>query len=166
MAKTINTAAASQPSLQFAEDWITFPVRWNAQKFRQGMLATYGPRVYEDHADLLNGDNPRRELSLPVSAVLINKTIAMVGLPGEPFVDFQVGWRERCPVRDAFFIGYANGYLDYFPTIRAAAEGGYGAADSDTYVAVGAGERMLDQALIRICEMLGKLVDAPEDLKK
>jgi len=166
VAKTINTVAASQPSLQFAEDWITFPVRWNAQKFRQGMLATYGPRVYEDHADLLNGDNPRRELSLPVSVVLIDKTIAMVGLPGEPFVDFQVGWRERCPVRDAFFIGYANGYLDYSPTIRAAAEGGYGAADSDTYVAVGAGERMLDQALIRICEMLGKLVDAPEDLKK
>jgi hypothetical protein len=166
VAKTIYTVAASEPSLQFTEDTITSPIRWNAQKFRQGMLATYGPRVYEDHADLLSGDNPRRELSLPVTAVLINKTIALMGMPGEPFVDFQVSWRERCPVRDAFFIGYANGYLDYFPTIRAAAQGGYGAGDSDTYVAVGAGERMLDHALIRIHEMLGRLVDEPEDLKK
>ncbi len=166
VAKTINTVPASEPSLQFTEDSITFPVRWNAQKFRQGMLATYGPRVYADHADLLNGDNPRRELSLPVTAVLINKRIALMGMPGEPFVDFQINWRNRCPVRDAFFIGYANGYLDYFPTIRAAAEGGYGAADSDTYVAVGAGERMLDYALVRIYEMLGRLVDEAEDLKK
>jgi hypothetical protein len=165
VAKTINTVPASQPSLQFTEDLMTFPVRWDAQKFRQGMLATYGPRVYEDHADLLSSDNPRRVLSLPVATVLINHQIALVGLPGEPFVDFQISWRDRCPVRDAFFVGYANGYLDYFPTIRAAAEGGYGGADSDTYVAVGAGERMVDQALIRVYEMLGRLVDKPEDLK-
>ena len=52
-----------------------------------------------------------------------------------------------------------------FPTIRAAAEGGYGGADSDTYLAVGAGERMLDQALIQVYEMLGRLADKPEDLK-
>ena len=166
VAKTINTVPDSEPSLQFTEDLMTFPVRWNAQKFRQGMLATYGSRVYEDHADLLNSENPRRELSLPVTAVLINKRIALVGMPGEPFVDFQVNWRDRCPVRDAFFVGYANGYLDYFPTIRAAAEGGYGAADSDSYVAVGAGERMLDQAMVRIYEMLGRLGDEPEDLRK
>ena len=66
---------------------------------------------------------------------------------------------------DAFFAGYANGYLDYFPTIRAAAEGGYGGADSDTYIAVGAGERMLNQALIRVYDLLGRLADKPEDLK-
>jgi neutral ceramidase len=165
VAKTINTVSASQPSLQFREDAITFPVRWNAQKFRQGMLATYGPKAYEDHADLLNSDNPRRELPLPVSTILINKTIALVGLPGEPFVDFQINWRDRCPVRDAFFVGYANGYVDYLPTIRAASEGGYGAGDSNTYMAVGAGERMVDQALMRLYDMLGRLADKPEDLK-
>ena len=81
-------------------------------------------------------------------------------------MDFQIDWRGRCPVPSAFFVGYANGYYDYFPTIRAASEGGYGAADSDTYVAVGAGERMLNQALVRIYEMLGRLTDEPEDLRK
>ncbi len=166
VAKDIRTDPAPEPSLQFAEDAMTFPVRWNAQKFRKGMLATYGPKIYEDHADLLNQESPRRELSLPVTTVLINQKIALMGMPGEPFVDFQINWRARCPVRDAFFAGYANGYLDYFPTIKAAAEGGYGAADSDTYIAVGAGERMVNQALMRVYEMLGRLVDAPEDFKK
>ena len=166
VAKDIRTNPAAEPSLQFVEDTMTFPVRWNAQKFREGMLATYGPRIYEDHADLLNKESPRRELSLPVTTVLINQKIALMGMPGEPFVDFQINWRARCPLRDAFFVGYANGYLDYFPTIRAAAEGGYGAADSDTYIAVGAGERMVNQALVRVYEMLGRLIDAPEDFRK
>ncbi len=166
VAKDIRTNPAAEPSLQFVEDTMTFPVRWNAQKFREGMLATYGSRIYEDHADLLDKESPRRELSLPVTTVLINQKIALMGMPGEPFVDFQINWRARCPLRDAFFVGYANGYLDYFPTIRAAAEGGYGAADSDTYIAVGAGERMVNQALVRVYEMLGRLIDAPEDFRK
>jgi hypothetical protein len=138
-------------------------VRWDAQKFRQGMLAKYGPKIYEDHADLLNSDSPRHELALDVTTVLLNQKFALMGMPGEPFVDFQIDWRARCPVPGAFFVGYANGYYDYFPTVRAASEGGYGAADSDTYVAVGAGERMVNQALVRIYEMLDRLMDAPED---
>ena len=166
VAKDIKTAADADASLQFTEDTLTVPVRWNAEKFRKGMLATYGPKVYADHAELLNSDNPRRELALPVTTVLINKKIELMGMPGEPFVDFQINWRDRCPLPGAFFVGYANGYLDYFPTIRAASEGGYGAADSDTYVAVGAGERMVNQSLVRIYEMLGRLVDEPEDAKK
>jgi hypothetical protein len=31
---------------------------------------------------------------------------------------------------------------------------------------VGAGERMVNQALVRVYEMLGRLTDFPEDLKK
>ena len=66
----------------------------------------------------------------------------------------------------AVFVGHANVYLDYLPTIQAATQGGYGAGDSNTSVAVGAGERMVDQALMRVYEMLGLLADVPEDLKK
>ena len=161
--KTLSTAEAS---LQFYEDSMTFPVRWNAQKFRQGMIAAYGPSVYEDHAELLNSDHPPTSLAVPVVSILLNKSIAFAGLPGEPFVDFQIDWRKRCPVRDAFFVGYANAYVDYLPTIQAATQGGYGAGDSNTYLAVGAGERMIDQALMRVYEMLGRLPDVPEDLKK
>ena len=166
VSKAIHSEAVSGPSLEFSEDPLTFRVRWNAERFRQGLLDAFGPRIFEDHAGLLSGNPPRRDLALAVTTVLIDKRIALLGMPGEPFVEFQTNWRDRCPVRDAFFAGYANGYYDYFPTLRAASEGGYGAADSDTYVEAGAGESMVDHALARIYEMLGRLTGSPEDLKK
>jgi neutral ceramidase len=117
-------------------------------------------------ADELENSKLKPELQLPVTTVLLNKRIAFIGMPGEPFVEYQIAWRDRCPVRDAFFLGYANGDYGYFPTIRAASLGGYGAANSATYVEVGAGDRMLDRALVRLYEMLGRLVDLPEELRK
>ncbi|MGH9397434.1 MAG: neutral/alkaline non-lysosomal ceramidase N-terminal domain-containing protein [Terriglobia bacterium] len=162
VAKAIHTQASPTPSLDFADDVMTFRLRWNPEKFREGLLLTDGPKVFEDHADLLGANPPPDHLQLHVTTLLINKQIAFVGMPGEPFVDFQIDWRKLCPARDAFFLGYTNGYFDYFPTIRAASQGGYGAGDSDTYVEVGAGERMLRQALVRVYEMLGRLHDVPE----
>jgi hypothetical protein len=103
---------------------------------------------------------------LPVATILVNRHIAFMGMPGEPFVDFQRNWRDRCPVLHAFVLGYANGYYGYFPTIRAASMGGYGAASSSTWVEVGAGERMVDHAIAAIYKMQGKLTDSPDDLKK
>jgi len=166
VAAGIHAKGVPEPSLDFAEDWLTVPVRWDAEKFRQGLLEKFGPRVFEDHAGMLKGAPARRTLSMAVTTVLINKQIAFLGMPGEPFVDLQINWRDRCPVRNAFLIGYANGYYDYIPTIRAASEGGYGAADSDTYVEPGTGERMVDDALVRVYEMLGRLNNVPEDLRK
>jgi neutral/alkaline ceramidase-like enzyme len=162
VAKQVHTDAAPDATIDFADDVMNFELRWPAKAFREGLLKTYGPHVFEDHADRLADDPPPDRLELHVTTVLLNKHIALIGMPGEPFVDFQINWRDRCPVQDAFFLGYANGYFDYLPTIDAAAQGGYGAGDSNTYVEVGAGERMLRQALVRVYEMLGKLKDAPE----
>jgi hypothetical protein len=44
----------------------------------------------------------------------------------------------------------------YFPTIEAAAEGGYGADPTVSWVALGAGEQMMNKALINIYTMMGK----------
>ncbi|MGH9444930.1 MAG: hypothetical protein ACRD3O_04270, partial [Terriglobia bacterium] len=162
VANSIHTEASSTPGLDFADDVMTFRARWNPEQFRQGLLRIDGPKVFEDHADLFGANPPPGHLQLHVTTLLINKQIAFVGMPGEPFVDFQIEWRKLCPARFAFFLGYTNGYFDYFPTIRAASQGGYGAGDSDTYVEVGAGERMLRQALMRVYEMLGRLRDVPE----
>jgi len=161
VAKEIQTRASPATSLDFADDVIVFPWRWDPQKFRSDLLRADGPLAFQDHAGILAATTPPSELAVHVTTLLIDKRIAIVGMPGEPFVDFQVGWRNQCPVRDCFFLGYTNGYFDYFPTILAASQGGYGAGDSNTYVAVGAGERMLDHALIRIHEMLGELSQVP-----
>lgn len=162
VAESIHTEVSSTPSLDFADDVMSFRVRWNPTQFRQGLLSRYGPRIFEDHADLFTATPPPDHLQLHVTTLLIGKQIAFIGMPGEPFVNFQIDWRKLCPARDAFFLGYTNGYFDYFPTIQAATEGGYGAGDSDTYVETGAGEQMLRRAVVRVYEMLGRLHDAPE----
>ena len=43
----------------------------------------------------------------------------------------------------------------YFPTIEAAAEGGYGADSAVSWVSLGAGEEIMDRALINLYTMLG-----------
>jgi neutral ceramidase len=161
VARDVRTESEPNASLQFAEDLLKFKLRWDPEKLRQGLLATFGPDVFKSYAPRIEP-----EIDLPVTTVLINKRIALMGMPGEPFVDFQVDWRNRCPVRDAFFLGYANGYFGYFPTIRAATLGGYGAASSATWTQPGAGEAMVDHAVVKAYELLGKLNDVPEDLKK
>jgi hypothetical protein len=161
VAKSIKTEAVAEPSLDFVEDMLPFHLRWNLEKFQQGLVTVFG-------ADFLKTFAPqiRSDWQLPVATVLINKRLAVMTMPGEPFVDFQINWRDRCPVPDAFFLGYANGYYGYFPTLKAATEGGYGAAGATTWIEVGAGERMVDHALVRTYELLGRLADTPEDLKK
>jgi hypothetical protein len=53
------------------------------------------------------------------------------------------------------FCGYCNGYHQYFPTIEASAEGGYGADNQVAPVAVGAGEQIMDKALEWIYRLQG-----------
>jgi neutral ceramidase len=161
VAQGIKTQAEPDAAIDFAEEMLDFNLRWDPEKFRQGLLAAFGPKVFDDY-----GSNITRQIKLPATTLLINRQIAVMGMPGEPFVDFQRNWRDRCPVNHAFFFGYANGYYGYFPTIRAASLGGYGAASSSTWVEVGAGERMVDHAVTTIYKMLGRFTDSPEDLKK
>jgi hypothetical protein len=160
VAKEIRTEAVTEPSLDFAEDMLTFHFRWNVEKYHLAALAISGgdTRGFDAYYP-----STKIEQQLPVATVLLNRRIALMGAPGEPFVDFQMNWRARCPVSDCIFLGYANGYFGYFPTIRAASEGGYGAASASTWIEPGAGERMVDHAVVKVYEMLGLLADAPED---
>ena len=156
------TEASTAARLDFADDVMPFDWRWDPQKLHDGLLRSRGPAALEHHGGVLAETPLPSTLRLHVTTVVINRRIALVGMPGEPFVEFQVGWRTRCPVRSPFFLGYTNGYYGYFPTILAAAQGGYGAGNSNTLVEVGAGERMLDHALVRVHEMLGELGEVPE----
>jgi hypothetical protein len=157
VAKNIKTQTAARATLDFAEDLLPARLRWNAEKIRQNLIKSRGQQAADEYAACL-----KTEFQLPVATVLINKKIALMGMPGEPFVEFQMNWRQRCPVPDAFFLGYANGSFGYLPTIQAATRGGYGAANSSTRVEVGAGEQMVDRAVVKIYQMLGRLSDLPE----
>ncbi len=161
VAKDIQTRADADASLQYVEDDLPMHLRWNPDKFRAALLESWGPEAAAEF------DRERQKpTQLPVTTLLINKRIALMTMPGEPFVDFQMDWRNRCPVPESFFMGYTDGDFGYFPTIRAATYGGYGAANTATRVELGAGDRMVNDALIRVYEFLGRLTDIPEDLKK
>jgi neutral ceramidase len=92
-----------------------------------------------------------------LSVALLNGEIAFVGGSGEFFCQHAIRLKERARVRQVFFFGYCNGHHLYFPTIEAIAEGGYGADARVAPVAIGAGERLMDTALIWLYEMLGRL---------
>ena len=158
--KQIQTRREANATIAFLEEKLPMHIRWDVEGFRLGLKRFLGD-AYDQYAGRITPD-----LELPVSTVLINRRIALMTMPGEPFVDFQINWRQRCPVADAFFLGYTNGYFGYLPTIRMASLGGYGAASASTWVEVGAGERMVDRAVIHVYEMLGRLYSEPEEMRK
>ena len=98
-----------------------------------------------------------------LTTVLVNGDLALVGGSGEFFCNHANRLKERSYVNDTLFFGYCNGHHMYFPTIEAASEGGYGGDASMSPVQIGAGEQMMNQALINIYTMLGKL---PEEKGK
>jgi neutral ceramidase len=159
IAKQIHTQPDNVSELQFAEDFVHVGMRWDPDKWREAQIAVFGTTSSPF-------TTPPADIALPVTTVLIDKRIAMLTMPGEPFVEYQLSWHQRCPVPDAFFVGYANAYSGYFPTIRSATLGGYGAANPATWVEVGAGDRMVDIGVIRVNQMLGRLRDLPEDFSK
>ena len=96
-----------------------------------------------------------KQFQADTSIIALGNQLAWAGFPGEFFDDFQQELRFRSPVPNTFFVGYCNGYLSYFPTIQAAAEGGYG-ADYGLLTEVGAGERLVNEAIIGLYELLGQ----------
>jgi neutral ceramidase len=162
IAREIHTQSPPHPSLDFAEDLLAFHFRWNADKYRKAFFLS--SEVSSNSAAAFYYFPPTdSEQQLPVATLLLNRQIAFMSMPGEPFVEFQINWRQRCPVSDCFFLGYANGYFGYLPTIHASTQGGYGAASLSTWIEPGAGERMVDHAILRVYQMLGLLSDSPEN---
>jgi hypothetical protein len=100
------------------------------------------------------------ERDAEMSVALFDDRLAIGFFPGEFFVEHGLRFKRESRVKDTVFAGYTNGALGYFPTIRAAAEGGYGATEA-TIVEVGAGERLVSRALIDLYSVLGKLPAVP-----
>ena len=99
----------------------------------------------------------KRGVPPELNTILLNKEIALVGGSGEFFCNHALRLKERSYVPYTLFFGYCNDHYLYFPTIEAVSEGGYGADPSVSPVEVGAGEKMMNQALVNIYSMLGRI---------
>lgn len=157
VAKTIKPETSATPEVAFLSEEIRFRNRWDLDSMRQMMTLAFPPAMAKRYLRYIVP-----EIAAPVTTLVINKQIAIVGLPGEPFVGLQLLLKSRSPIPTTFMTGYTNGYYGYFPTISAAVAGGYGGNTLVTRVEVGAGERMVDRGLIHIYRILGKLKDKPE----
>lgn len=90
-----------------------------------------------------------------LTTILLHGELALVGASGEFFSQHATLLKQRSRAKGTFFFGYCNGHHMYFPTIQGAAEGGYGADPTVSWVSLGAGEEMMNQALIAIYSMMG-----------
>jgi neutral ceramidase len=135
------------------------------KRMHQPASAEGSIEIGEDHFEVPNRWVPTKSIPFGVTTVVLNKNIALVGVPGEAFVELQKSLVDQSPLTQTFFLGYcysAGGvWAGYMPTIKASTEGGYGAG-YNTDVAVGTGEKVIRQAVIQIFGKLGRLRAIPE----
>ncbi len=155
VARDIHTKEVANPRIQSKTVMVHAVSRWDVPKLR----AMMGERYKLDPTRTAR--LVREQMDMPVTTLLLNGDFAFVTMPGEPFVEYQMQWRARCPLPNSYFLGYTNGSFGYFPTVAAAIRGGYGANNSATQVEVGSGERMLNTGLISLYELMGKLSAKP-----
>jgi len=129
---------------------------FNEPETRKALEKKYGKALVERYAERFSVS----EMKAPLVTAMIGEDLALVGAPGEFFVEFALDLKTRCEIDNTFFVGYCNGSLAYFPTIKAATEGGYGATYA-TVVEVGAGEKLIDKAIINLYTLSGRLSPIP-----
>jgi neutral ceramidase len=153
LARSIKTETPSQPSISGMVDTFHFKTRVDLMDPRVAGVfeRSYFPEITRAYVKLYG-----EALAAELNTVLLNSEIALVGGSGEFFCNHANRLKARSYVKQTLFFGYCNGHGMYFPTIEAASEGGYGADPGVSLAELGAGERMMDKALLNIYLLQGK----------
>lgn len=154
LASSLSPALPNKPSLVVKEERFRFVSRTdlNNPLVRVAYSVAFFPELVANFIDeYADGIRPR------LTVALLNGDIAMVGASGEVFCEHAMRLRMRARKESLLFFGLCNGYHQYFPTIEAAAEGGYGADAQVAPAEVGAGEHLMNSALTWLFQMQGKL---------
>jgi neutral ceramidase len=152
--KSIKCDTQSKPDLSIRFESFTFPARLDvssplvhaalSRAFFPELVAFY-EREYKE------GVRPQ------MTVALLDGKLGLVGLSGEPFCGHSLSLRKRARLDHTLLCGYCNDYQQYFPTIEATAEGGYGTTPPINMAEIGAGEKMIDRALVTLYRMRGLL---------
>ncbi len=157
LAGQTETKRPESPSVAGRVDPFQFRSRidFNDPLVRLQYSAAFFPELIRNAAREF-GDGIPAELN----TVLLNGNVALVGGSGEFFCNHANRLKERAYVGHTLFFGYCNGHSLYFPTIEAVSEGGYGADAPVAPVEIGAGEQMMNRALLNIYVLQGKIAPA------
>jgi hypothetical protein len=108
---------------------------------------------------LLTIPNRHGKLSTEVGllTMAIGRELALVAIPGEPFIQHQLDLTAQSPIANSFIIGLAyhgkgTPFVVYIPTAQAVKEGGYGASEC-SFLAPEAGEKMVCEAVARLQDL-------------
>jgi hypothetical protein len=155
MAKSTKLESPAKPSIKGKVDRFRFHSRTN---FSSPLVTTVYERAF--FPEITHNFFAEFQDGVPaeLNTIVLNREIALVGGSGEFFSNHSKRLKERVYLPHTLFFGYCNGHSMYFPTIEAASEGGYGADGRVSPAEIGAGEQMMNRALINIYTMLGKFL--------
>lgn len=94
-------------------------------------------------------------IPLEVQALRLGDDAALVGLPGEVFVELGLAIKRASPFRTTLVIELCNDAPGYIPTKKAFAEGSYETVNSR--VQSGGGERLVEAAVLLLNELKERL---------
>jgi hypothetical protein len=160
LAKAVRLRESKEPTLSVNEEDFTFGSRINLGNavLRRAYDAAFFPKLVDFYErEYRDGVRPH------LTVALLDGKIGFVGVSGEFFCGHSLALKRRARLEHLLFLGYCNDYQQYFPTIEAAAEGGYGADPTMSPAEPGAGERMMDRALIHLYKMRGALPSLGKD---
>ena len=160
LARGIRCGPAKKPSLATAREELRFActVDLGNALVKQALGRAFFPELIGFfEAEYKDGVRPT------ATVAVLDGTVGFVGVSGEFFCEHAQTLKRRARLPHLFFLGYCNDYHQYFPTIQAVSEGGYGTGLPVSAAELGAGERVIDRALIRLYQLRGLI---PEDAKK
>jgi len=154
IAKAIETTVPEKPSIQGKDQDFTYDTRIPVDNpiVKKLLADAFFPEFGAAAFMSMKGD----KITPHLTTILINNELALVGGSGEYFCDHAKRLKERAWDMKAIFVGYCNGHHMYFPTIEGASVGGYGADATVSWVPLGAGEEIINTALINLYTMQGK----------
>jgi hypothetical protein len=154
LARTIKPALGKNLTLQTRAEEFKFGKRVDLGNptIKAAYSAAFFPAIVSFYErEYREGVRPR------LTVALLGGKVGLVGVSGEFFCGHALSLKRRARLEHVLFLGYCNDYHQYFPTIEAAAEGGYGADAQVSPVEPGAGERIIDRALVHLYQMCGKI---------
>ena len=156
LAKTVKIAREKEPSLMASREEFKFAsvVDVSNPQIKHALGQAFFPELIAFfEKEYKDGVRPT------ITVALLDNSIGFVGLSGELFCEHALTLRRRARLKHVVVMGYCNDYHQYFPTIQAAAEGGYGTAPPMAIAEIGSGEQLVDKTLIKLYQMRGKLPD-------
>ncbi len=154
LAESTETTVPESPSLAGQVDAYQFRTRINFDDplVMLAFSAAFFPELAQNAISEF-----RQGIRAELVTVLLNGNVALVGGSGEFFCNHANRLKERSYVDHTLFFGYCNDHSMYFPTIEAVSEGGYGADAPVSPAEIGAGEKMMNRALVNIYTLLKKM---------